>query len=163
MSNVKEPWKDTVPITQWTVEDFKHRDASLSVYESNGGQLYSYIDAIATAMDESHSFAVDRAVRCFIAAILDECETVVNAREEYETYVQIPPHGWIETSEKYPMDVEPIAETTVSTVNANTAPVVRELLQYVQENCTIYDTQAAFIRGAVQWFAGDLDVTTVLE
>lgn len=162
MVDITDPWEDAVDIREYTPRDFSGRNGSISAYDQ-GGWLQGAADAIAEYEGvENRSSAIDRVVRYYLAAVIDETGNT-DRRAAVETAVQIPPVGWVDANDPRPESITVAVADDGGQIDAYTHDAVAELFRWVFESLTDFETQSAMTEGAVRWYLREDDLHRHLE
>jgi len=151
--NVNTPWAGEVDhVDDMGDADFERRSDYLSLQEASGKGPGIAV-ALAEEWDISEAKAADRAVRLFLAHLLDIHE-FPNAREEHDIKILIPPSGWVANFESLNIQYSP----QESSLSISVPPTVRELVEFVVESDEItIDSKADFLRTALYWIVGEFE------
>lgn len=148
---VDEPWDDEIDIAKTGETYFQSRTETVSVYDADGSIRALAEGARSYYGMETINKLMDRAVRLYIAHLIDENDGLKDFREEYDLYGAIPPESWISDFERG--QIEPIEDATeTGPIAVATLPVVKSVvLDLVGSDVTKYETQSAFVEGALEW------------
>jgi len=153
VSDVDEPWRKDVPVSEMGDVDFQRRSSQLTVYDSSG-ETQRLVMALSNHYELSTSLVIDRAVRVYLAHVIDTATgRLSEIRHRYGTVAMIPPKGFThEWCAVTPVESSPLSET----YTASTPPVVSDMIDEVIEH-EDYESRSQFVQQAILHFANNPD------
>lgn len=161
-SDVAALWEDAVAEELWRTTDFEVRDSSIQIPRPTP-RLVGLVDALAAVHDLDRSEAIDRAIRCLVAAYADEAGLSRDLRESHDVAVLIPPQGWIADHAGQIATVDDGAEeragqSGVTRLDTTVPTTVHEMVSELIEVVPLITGYSEFATRAVCFLADNLDL-----
>ena len=148
MPGVTTPWESAFEIEEMTDRDFDRRTEYLTWNVRNP----SHWGVIATLADEwrvTHSKAIDRIIRYYLAHLRDTNEAYGDIEERYEVEATLPPTEHIEQRP----DID--AEREKDQQGVSLPPAVMEMVEKVAADTPGDGGRSGVATDAVRWFVGE--------
>lgn len=156
--DVDDPWRKDADVKHMTPVDFQTRNFHTSFYGSDVWK--EVVKRLADAHDLNNSEVIDRAIRVYLAYLLDSPSGTTDKRMSHEVTILIPPRGWVDSQGQtlFPeIEIEDLleAEEEGGTTYKYTIPrKVNEMIEDVMDsNWVDVESKTQFTKNALTFLA----------
>jgi hypothetical protein len=152
--SVDDPWRSNVDVRDMSDTDFERRSDTISLYNREG-HIESLLESLSEVYDLSIAEAADRAVRLYLAHLMDTDQISADLREKYDVTALVPPRGWVKDFE--PVGIETTTDEGRDVISVSLPPTVKEMIEDVGDSDDMEELRnnSNVAVAAIKWVAGD--------